>query len=166
MDHDQRRSSVDHIRAQCPHPSLQGPPPLLIEGTQALLLDEVRCPVGFSDLQQMSQRLIHEVVGTQPVGRSDVKIGHIARGPGGIERATQEIAEQVVVAKPLPVLVERDHEEIQVFQPIQHRPPLDGVRNPLTYDRTAKRSRQPVEDRRRHEIVLDCRVELVPQFVH
>ena len=63
-----------------------------------------------------------------------------------LEFGPQEIPEQVMVAVPLTVAVEREHQQVPGFHLLE-----DGSGSLLLQDRVAQRSAHPVEDRRAGE---------------
>ena len=75
-----------------------------------------------------------------------------ALGPLGEQVRAEHVGEQVVVAVPAPLVVERNHEQVPALQRLQHlaarRRPGDGV---------AQRAGQPVEDRGVEQEVADAR---------
>jgi hypothetical protein len=81
----------------------------------------------------------------KPLAGSPVQVCHAVRREP-LELAHQQAAEEVVVAKPAPVAVERDHEQVRALELEQHLgavPPLgDGV---------GERAADALEDRRAHE---------------
>jgi hypothetical protein len=52
------------------------------------------------------------LVGRQPVSSPLMQLSYLLGRPGGLEPVLKELLDQVVVAKPLPLLVQRDHEQI------------------------------------------------------
>ena len=60
----------------------------------------------------------HAVLGV-PAGGGPVQAGEPVRVGGG-ELGAQRVGEQVVVAEPLPLVVERDHEQVRPLEGLQH----------------------------------------------
>ena len=76
-----------------------------------------------------------------PVAGAAVQLGHVA-GPLVEQMSLQDVAEQVVVAVPAAVVVERDEEQVLPVQRWQHGPPVGPAG-----DRVAERAGEPVQDR-------------------
>ena len=78
-----------------------------------------------------------------------------------------QVAQQMVVAVPLPATVERDHEQVPGFQPFE-----DSPGSPRTQDRVAERPGHPVQDRgtdeernlRGRDPVEELRAQVVPHI--
>ena len=91
--------------------------------------------------QRMRHRLVDVGVGTEPGARRPVQLG-LALGRLALESALQVGREEVVVAVPLTVLVERLDEQVLLVQPFQHRLAAGQAAH-----RGAKACAQAIEDR-------------------
>ena len=80
-----------------------------------------------------------------PGRRPEVQLGDVGR-LASPQLRRQQVAEQLVIAEPLPPAVERHHQQIAALQPLQ-----DVARSLSTGDRVAQRTAQAVEDRRAGE---------------
>src|SRR4029079_14721015 len=93
------------------------------------------------------ESLFDEAVRAEPVGRPPVKLPHRLRS-GGPELDTQELAEEMVVAVPVPTTVERYEEQVRSLEVRKASP---GIRR--TENGVARLRREPVEDGRSQQEV-------------
>ncbi|HMN59056.1 MAG TPA: hypothetical protein PJ988_01755, partial [Anaerolinea sp.] len=77
----------------------------------------------------------------EPYARPLVQAGHLI-GPGGCQVRSEHIREQVMIAVPLALVIQRDEEQVAAFQGIQHCITIYPLGNGIT-----QRSAQPVEYR-------------------
>ena len=103
------------------HPPLERPPALPVEGLSAISSTMSPARSGLPALSKWSIAALHLLVGAEPPARTHVQGGHLSRGPACQESVTEKIPEEVVVTEPLALLVQGDHEEVGVLQPLQRR---------------------------------------------
>ncbi len=82
-------------------------------------LDQVRRALEVPGGQRVADRLGRLAVALVPGARPPVQVGHVA-GLLVREVRLQDVGEEVVVAIPLAVVVERDHEQVGPLQRLQH----------------------------------------------
>ena len=80
-----------------------------------------------------------------PGRRPEVELGDVGR-LASPQLRRQQVAEQLVIAEPLPPAVERHHQQVAALQPLE-----DVARSLSTGDRVAERTAHAVEDRRAGE---------------
>ena len=137
-----QRPAVDLVGRERGEPrgergALRAPPDLLLE----VLLDEPGRPSGVAGGQRVPDGVVGEAVLLVPGRGGAVQLGH-AVGELALQVGAQEIGEQVVVAPPPPLLVERDQEQAGPLDRLQQ---LLAVR--AAHHGVAQRPAQPVEDR-------------------
>lgn len=97
----------------------------------------------------MADRAVWLEVGRVPVAGAGVQLHHFAGELIGQLRL-QDVGEELVVSKPTALVVERNDEEVGVFEQSEH-----GRAVACAGHRIAERSRQPFEDGRLQEEVSD-----------
>ena len=117
--------------------ALGAPPDLLLQ----VLLDELGRAGGVARRQRVPDGVVGQAVLGVPVRRRAVQLRHAVRVLA-VQVGAQQIGEQVVVAPPPALLVERDQEQAGPLDRLQQ---LLAVRAPD--HRVAERAAQPVEDR-------------------
>ena len=93
----------------------------------------------------VEDRLLQQVVGHAPGHRAGVERGH-GLGLAPLELASQELAEQVVVAVPLASPIERHDEAVRAHERLERRCGLRGLER-----RVAEAAAHPLEHRRVRE---------------
>jgi hypothetical protein len=145
----QARVRAHELAGQRPEPSLDRPViPALEEPRGPVLGDELRRLLAVAGRDRVPDRAVGVAVRQEPASRAPVQLRDHGR-LGALQLASQELAEEVVVAVPLAALVQRDQEQVR---------PLDlGERGGgvAAGDRIADRHAEPLEDRRAEEEVAD-----------
>ena len=153
MLHKQLGGKPAHPAQELPEPS---PPNELEVPLDQQLGDHLRVTSSGGVLD----RLLHQPVGPTPSRRAAAQL---VRGVSP-ELELQNVAEQMVVAIPLPTGVERDQEHIRVREVREHRSRVLATEN-----RVAQLGCEAPQHRRAHQKVLDLRRErrqnLVGQIV-
>ena len=90
-------------------------------------LHEVRGSAGVAAGQGVADRLRRVAVGLEPGTGPAVQVGHLVR-PLVEQVRAQDVGEQVVVAVPLPPVVERDEEQVGPLERLEPRPAAAPVR--------------------------------------
>ena len=97
----------------------------------------------------VGDRLGRVAVPLVPVARPPVQLadplGLLVEQPG-----PEHVGEEVVVAVPVPAIVERDEEEVRPIEPLEHRLPAAAAG-----DGVAQRPGEPIEDRGLEQEVAD-----------
>ena len=105
------------------------------------------------------------LVGSEPPARTDVQGGHLFRGPARLEPVTEKIPEEVVVAEPLALLVQGDHEEVGFLQPFQRRLSLHDLQRHLARDRPTQRRAEAFQDGRGLKVLLQRGIQASQQLL-
>ena len=106
-------------------------------------------PVEVLGRERVPDRVRDEVVGGVPVAGPPVQVRHLV-GVLGEQACVQHVGEQVVVAVPGALRVERDDEEVAALEVLQH-PGAVGAAG----DRVAQGAGEPVEDGGAEQEVAD-----------
>ena len=122
-------------------PALDGRDASAVIGGQGLLLHQSRHPVDVAGLLGVADRILRLPVRLAPRARAREQLRHeVWLGP--LELGTQQLPEEVVVAVPRPVAVQREQEHVRARERLQDR---GGAA--LLEHRVAEGSRQPLEHR-------------------
>ena len=108
---------------------------------------EVSCPFRVSAGQRVPDRGLGLPCLGVPARGSTMQVWDVA-GSFVEQVRVQDVSEEVVVAVPAPVVVERDEEQVRSVHGLEHRS-ATPVADPLRYaaDRVAQRAGEPIEDR-------------------
>ena len=101
-------------------PVQQDDDPALSQQAGRLLLDQPRRPLEVLGRQGVADRLVHQPLLLVPPAGPAVQLRDAARLLR-FQTTAQALREQVVVAIPAPLLVERRHEQVGAFHPHQDR---------------------------------------------
>ena len=118
--HQQARSLADRGGRQPPDQTEQADHPAMLDLGHGVPFDQVGGHGDVAGGQRVADRLGHQVVRGEPLGGPPVQPGHPVPLVA-LEPAAQVVGEQVVVAEPLPLGVQRAQEQIAPLQFLQHR---------------------------------------------
>ena len=138
----QRRPGRDRLVAQGGEPALQRRQPSGVVERLRQLGRQLRRPVSLRGAQQVLDCHRRRPVGLVPVRRPQMQdVDHV--GFAATKFGEQELLEQGLIAIPLPLAVQRNHEQTRCLQPAQL---LRRVRR--SDDRIAQRTAEVIEHRR------------------
>ena len=125
--------------------------PAVLDQRHGVPLDQVGGPFDGARGQRVRDRLGDQVVLGEPVRRPPVQPRHPV-GVVALETAAQVLGEQVVVAEPLALVVERAQEQVAAFELLEHRLAVHAVGQPAR-----EVAAEPVAHRRGQQELQDLR---------
>ena len=135
MEGGQHRAASDRVLWQGPQPADQRRVPPVAPGLGQRGLDELAGTVEVAGGQGVPDRLVGEAVGLVPGAGAPVQQRHLGR-PFGEQPRAQHVGEQVVVAEPGQLVVQRHDEQVGPLEPGKGLAPTVAGRSPR---RTARR---------------------------
>ena len=137
----EHRPAPHHVVRKLVDPAPGDGLPPLAEQADDRALDQIGGVLDVAGVEGVPDRR-HRLAGrVVPPGRPPVQ-RHDLLGPLLAQVAAEHVGEQVVVAVPLPAVVQAYDEQVRAVQQLQHRPPVAR-----TGDRIAQGSAEPVQDR-------------------
>lgn len=148
----QQRPRAHDVGGQCIDPAAQRGDLAALHHRFRHVGDQVGCTLEIGRQQRMLHRFVHVAGRGKPVAGALVQHRDQV-GLTGSETLAQQVIEQVVIAVPAALIVQRHHEEVVLFEPLQHRL-HDTWRGLLVEQRAAKRRAQTIQDRGARQKVL------------
>ena len=125
-------------------------------------LDDLGRADGVPGLQGVADRLVDQALLLEPVAGPAMKLGNRGRVQGLLQLHPQQVTEQMVVAKPLSLVVQRDGEQIAVLQCLDEFRAAEPGRRRLAFgsgfgfgQRIADTSAESLQERRPQQAISE-----------
>ena len=152
LDHQEPGTTLDEIFRQQAQPALQCGPILPVERIAKPRFHQSSGQVEIVGGQSVVQGFVDQTLSREPGRGPAVELGHLLRTHLGQQSALEQFLEQVVIAVPLPVVVQGNHKEVMALQPLNAG--RDVARGSITADGTLPRthSHSAAQNRSRMEV--------------